>query len=129
LPQAPQWSGSEPREAQDAPHAVVPPEHPQEADTQTCVAAHALSHPPQWSGSVVVSTHAPAHAAKGAVHAATHWPAWHSGVAPVHTVPQAPQWFGSEASSLQLEPHAVCPCGHAQVPAVQVPDAGHACPH
>lgn len=30
------------------------------------------------------------------------------------------------ASSLHVSPHALSPCGHSQVPAVHVPDDGHA---
>jgi hypothetical protein len=122
-------SGSDASEAHVSPQAVVPPGHPHVDERQTCVAAHALLQLPQLRGSAVVSTHASSHAVNGATHAPTHWAAWHMAVAPVQAVPQAPQLSGSVASSLHASLHTASPCGHTQVPAVQLPGDGHPLPH
>ena len=43
--------------------------HPQVPPSQKVPAGHAASHPPQWSGLVCVSTHAPLHIAVAPGHA------------------------------------------------------------
>jgi hypothetical protein len=122
-------SASDSTAAQVLPHAVVPPGHPQEDERQTSEAVHAVPHPPQLSGSAVVSTQAPPHSLNGEVHAPTHSPAWHWGVEPEHAVPHAPQFFGSAPSSLHVVPQAFWPCAHEHEPATQLLADGHVSPH
>ena len=76
-----------------------------------------------------MSTHEAPQVTNGDVHAATHRPAWQSGVAPAQTVPHAPQFAGSVASSRHAPPHTIPPCGHAQAPAMHAADDGHVIPH
>jgi len=128
LPQAPQFWGSEATDAQTEPHAVVPPGQVHAEDSHTWVDVHALLQAPQFCGSAVVSTHELPQATNGAVHAATHAPAWQSGAPPEQTVPHAPQFAGSLESSRHVPPHAVPPWGQAQAPAMHAAEVGHAVP-
>jgi hypothetical protein len=129
LPHAPQFNGSDASNAHVVPQAVVPPGHPHADERHTCVAAHALSQPPQLRGSAVVSTHASPQAVNGGVHAATHLPAWQKGATREHALPQAPQFPGSVASSLHALTQTASPCGQVQVPAAHVAVDGQVSPH
>jgi len=103
-PQAPQFCASDSVEAQLAPHAVVPPGQPHDDDRHTWVAPHVAVQAPQWRGSAAVSTQPSPHVVKGAVHAPTQTPDWHSGVAPPHAWPHAPQFWASAPSWLHVSP-------------------------
>jgi hypothetical protein len=82
-PHAPQLSGSEDVAAQLDPQAVLPPAQPHEEERQSCVAVQVAPQPPQFDGSAPVSTQPLPQRVKGAAHAPTHTPAWHSGAEPV----------------------------------------------
>jgi hypothetical protein len=81
-------------------------------------AAHAVVHPPQKAGSLVVFTHAPEHAVSPAPQESVQLPPEHTwlaphevpAVAPVHA-PLAPQLRGSLAGSTHLPPQFTCPVG------------------
>jgi hypothetical protein len=56
VPHVPQLNGSRPRFAQLLPHRVSPAAQleAQAPAVQTCLAAHAIPHEPQWAGSFCV---------------------------------------------------------------------------
>jgi hypothetical protein len=98
--------------------------------SHTSVAAHALPHVPQSSGSAVTSTHDPPHAVYGGVvQLPTHAPAWQRVVVPLHAAPHAPQLAGSLPRSVQVEPQTCSSDGQRHLPALHASPAAQAFPH
>jgi hypothetical protein len=96
---------------------------------QSCPAAQATPHPPQFAGSVLVSTHARPHCRAPAGQLVVQLSAAHTW-SPGQTLPQVPQLSGSLDVSTQDRPHAA-PVMHVapQWPTPQTWVPGHALPH
>jgi len=90
LPHIPQLSGSPASERQMPPQSWVPVGHVHEPSTQVVPCSQVIPQPPQFLGSVPVSTHWPPQSVvPGAVQA--HLPPLHVS-ADEHAVVQPPQW-------------------------------------
>jgi hypothetical protein len=100
---------------QAPPQASVPAAQPQAPAAQAWPAGHAMPQVPQFSGSVVTSTHrdsAPVpHTISGAGHASLHEPPTHDSPSG-HSVPQAPQFESSTMVSTQAAPQRISPAIH-----------------
>jgi hypothetical protein len=111
----PQLAGSDVRSTQPTPgQSVCPLAQPQTPPEQVSPVGQGLPHPPQWAGSVCVSTQSGS--PRESVHrarephelaqtpAAQTWPAW-------QLSPQLPQLRPSLARSTQLPPQLISPPG------------------
>jgi hypothetical protein len=98
--------------------------------TQTSAPVQTTPQPPQLTGSLVVSVHAPTPVPQtvGAVDGHAH--ALPVQLAPVgQTLAQPPQCDGSLVVSKQLAPHLVCPPVQTQLLAIQTVPPVHVAPH
>jgi hypothetical protein len=68
---------------------------------------------PQFAGSVIIATHAPAHAVVPLPHEETHVPDEHTWLA-AHFMPHVPQFAGSVTRSAHWPLHVTVPDGQAQ---------------
>jgi hypothetical protein len=78
--------------------------------------AHGLPHPPQFAGSLEVSTHVAPHADRPGLQ--PQLPAAHT-CALLHVFPQSPQLTGSVVTSVQRMPQVLAVLGQVQVPPTQ----------
>jgi hypothetical protein len=116
-----------------SPKPVLHTATPQRPATQKGVAfgsEHAIPHPPQLAGSLLVLVHAPEQLVRPAPHEAAQVPP--PQICPeAHARPHIPQLALSVWRLLQVVPHAVCPTGHEiwHVPVWQICPEAHARPH
>ena len=98
---------------------------------------HDVPHMPQFSLSVFMSTHAPAHSVLPIGHWIAHVPFAHVHVPPPmiapaslpQTLPHLPQFALSVFASTHTAPHFVDVAEHWQLPWTHVAPDGHALPH
>jgi hypothetical protein len=128
------WTSTQVFAHAESPDGQLTPHSPfVHAGAPPTTAWHVLSQPPQWFGSLRVSTQPPSHGTNGAWHWKSHFPmrqtaAAFGGVA--HAIPHEPQLAASFVVSTQDAPQLVfMPQLAEHTPERQTVPAGHATPH
>lgn len=112
-PHAPQLRLSPPRSTQDRPHTVWPAPQPPEQTPfeQTWVGAQTIPQPPQWRGSLAISTHI---VPQRTPLRQPHTPPVQV-MPPLHVTPHAPQLSALTLRSTQAPPQGTAPAPQIDV--------------
>ena len=127
-PHVPQLSLSVAVSVQVEPHKVVEPVQMQLPPLHDVPPVHGLPQPPQFFGSLSMSTHDPLQLILVPEHVAPHADDSHTSPE-AHALLQSPQWAGSFVRSTHALPHIVRPGPHLQTPPMHVDPPSHAVPH